>query len=183
MLVRDYVKRQCMEASLRHLELPDPPRGVELIPWNRDLIDVHAEVNWQSFRQSVDATVFPNLGNYAGCIYLMREIASHEGFLPESTWLARGPDGDCGCIQGVATPRRSGMIQNLAVIPGSRGCGVGKALLSAALLGFQRAGLLTAQLEVSVRNTRAVCLYHAAGFQICKTYYREVQSEFAEYAI
>lgn len=75
------------------------------------------------------------------------------------------------------------MIQNLAVIPGSRGRGIGKALLAATLLGFQRAGLRKAELEVSTRNTTAVRLYHTAGFQIRKTYYREVQSEFAEYAI
>ena len=75
------------------------------------------------------------------------------------------------------------MIQNLAVTPESRGRGVGKALLAAALRGFQRAGLKAAQLEVSTRNTSAIYLYHGAGFQIRKTYYREVQSEFAEYAI
>ena len=183
MLVRNYIKRQCMEVPLRHIDLPDLPRGVELIPWSPELMEAHAEVNWLSFRQSIDATVFPNLGNFAGCIYLMREIAEHPGFLPQATWLARSPDGDCGCIQGVAAPRKCGMIQNLAVIPGSRGYGIGKVLLLAALNGFQRAGLKTAQLEVSTRNTIAVRLYHGVGFQIRKTYYREVQSELAEYAI
>lgn len=183
MLVRNYVKRQCMEVPLRHPELPDPPRGVELIPWNSELMEAHAEVNWLSFRHSIDAAVFPNLGNFAGCIYLMEEIASHPGFLPEATWLARGPYGACGCIQGIGTPRDSGMIQNLAVVPESQGRGIGKALLTAALMGFQRAGLKTAQLEVSTRNKHALKLYHRAGFQIRKTYYREVRSELAEYAI
>jgi len=183
MLVRNYIKRQCMEVPLSHIDLPDLPRGVELIPWSPELMEAHAEVNWLSFRQSIDATVFPNLGNFAGCIYLMREIASHADFLPAATWLAKGSYGDFGCIQGIAAPGESGMIQNLAVIPESRGRGIGKALLAAALQGFQRAGLKTAQLEVSTRNKLAVSMYHRAGFQIRKTYYREVRSEFAEYAI
>lgn len=184
MLVRTYVKRQRMEAPLRHLPPPAaPPDGVELVPWEEEFLEAHAEVKWLAFRQTLDAGLFPNLGRLDGCLQLMRAIASHAGFVPQATWLARGPDGFCGCIQGVRGPRRTGMIQNLGVLAGCRGRGVGKALLLAALHGFREAGLAAAQLEVSARNTRAVRLYQGAGFVVRKTLYREAKAEYSEYAI
>jgi GNAT superfamily N-acetyltransferase len=183
MLVRTYVKRQRMEARLRRVDPPSPPPGVALVPWHPELLELHAEVKWLSFQNSVDATIFPNLGRLDGCHRLMESIVSHEGFLPGTTWLARIGNSYCGCIQGVKNARRTGMIQNLAVIDGCRGRGVGKALLAAALTGFRDAGLASAQLEVSAKNSRAVHLYHGAGFVVVKTFYRETQEELAEYAI
>jgi len=183
MLVRTYVKRQRMEARLRHVDPPSPPPGVLLVPWHPDLLELHAEVKWLSFQDTVDASIFPNLSRLDGCHRLMQSIVGHEGFVPGATWLASIGKSYCGCVQGVKNARRTGMIQNLAVIDGCRGRGVGKALLAAALIGFRDAGLSFAQLEVSARNYRAVRLYHSAGFVAAKTFYRETQEEVSEYAI
>lgn len=183
MLLRTYVQRLRMETPLRRLPPLMPAAGVVLVPWDADLIEAHAEVKWFAFRDTLDAAIFPNLGRLDGCIQLMRSIAAHDGFVPESTWLARGPDGYCGCIQGVRSGRRTGMIQNLGVVPECQGQGVGKALLSVALHGFRQAGLSTAQLEVSARNEHALRLYQAAGFVVRKTFYRETRAEYTEYAI
>ena len=183
MLLRTYVQRLRMEAPLRGLPPVVPAAGVVLLPWDPDLIDAHAEVKWLAFRDTLDAAIFPNLGCFSGCVQLMRSIADHDGFVPQSTWVARGPDGYCGCIQGVRSARRAGMIQNLGVVPDCRGQGVGTALLAAALHGFRDAGLSAAQLEVSARNEHALRLYQAAGFVVRKTFYRETQAEYTEYAI
>jgi ribosomal protein S18 acetylase RimI-like enzyme len=113
----------------------------------------------------------------------MRAIATHRGFLPAATWLARGPDGSCGCIQGVRGARRTGMIQNLAVLADCRGLGLGRALLEASLCGFRNAGLVSAQLEVSARNVPAVGLYQSVGFRVRKSFYRETRAEYTEYSI
>jgi ribosomal protein S18 acetylase RimI-like enzyme len=183
MLVRTYVRRLRMAASLRLLPVPVVPAGFDLVPWEAELVEPHAEVKWLAFRDTLDASIFPNLGRADGCVQLMHAIAGHTGFVPEATWLARGPDGPCGCIQGVRGVRRSGMIQNLAVLSEWRGHGVGRALLEAALWGFREAGLVTAQLEVSARNTPAVRLYQSLGFQVRKTFYRESRAEYTEYSI
>src|SRR5262245_25574437 len=183
MLVRNYVQRLRMEAPLRTPPWPEVPDGYALVPWHPDLIRVHAEIKYRSFRDTLDAAIFPNLGIPDGCLQLMRTIAGHAGFVPEATWLARGPDGFCGCIQGVRGRSRVGMIQNLAVLAESRGLGLGKALLRACLCGFRAAGLSAAQLEVCARNEAAVQLYQAAGFVIRKTLYRETRAEYTEYAI
>jgi ribosomal protein S18 acetylase RimI-like enzyme len=183
MLVRTYVKRQRMEAPLRDVTVPVPSPDVALIPWDIDLIEAHAEVKWHSFRDTVDAAIFPNLGRLDGCLQLMRTIAAHEGFVPEATWLVQTSSGFVGCVQGVKDGRRTGMIQNLAVMDGHRRHGIGKALLSAALLGFADVGLRYAQLEVSASNIPAVRLYEGAGFRVRKTLYRETRTEVNEYAI
>jgi len=183
MLLRTYVQRLRMEAPLRRVLPPVPPPDILLVPWDADLIGSHAEVKWLAFRDTVDAAIFPNLGRLDGCIQLMRSISAHSGFLPQATWLARGPDGFCGCVQGVRSARRVGMIQNLGVVPDCQGHGIGKALLAAALQGFRDAGLTTAQLEVSARNANALRLYKAAGFVARKSFYRETRAEYTEYAI
>src|SRR5262245_5068918 len=183
MLVSTYVKRLRMEASLRYLPPPPVPDGFFLIPWEPDLLDVHAEVKYRSFRHTLDATIFPNLGRLDGCLQLMRTITAHHGFIAGATWLARLPQGYCGCIQGVRTGRRTGMVQNLGVLDDHRGRGVGRALLVAAMHGFRDAGLSAVQLEVSARNAPAVRLYRGAGFETIKTLSRETRAEFTEYAI
>lgn|SRR5262245_21397368 len=183
MLLRTYVQRLRMEASLRRVSPPASPAGIVLVPWDTELIDSHAEVKWLAFRDTVDAAIFPNLGRLDGCIQLMRSIAAHSGFVAQATWLARGPEGFCGCIQGVQSARRTGMIQNLGVVPECQGHGVGKSLLAAAMNGFRDAGLTTAQLEVSARNAHALRLYRAAGFVARKSFYRETRAEYTEYAI
>ena len=183
MQVRTYVKRLRMEAPLRSPPWPDVPPGFALVAWAPGLLRDHAEIKYHSFRYTVDSAIFPNLGILDGCLQLMRTIADHDGFLRDATWLARGPDGFCGCVQGVRVSHRVGVIQNLAVLEDSRGYGIGRALLRAALCGFRAAGLSAAQLEVSARNTTAVGLYHAAGFATRKTLYREARAEYTEYAI
>lgn len=182
MLVRNYVHRLRMEAPLRSPPWPEVPDGFVLVPWQPDLLRSHAEIKYRSFRDTLDATIFPNLGVLDGCLQLMRTITGHDGFVPGATWLVRGPDGDCGCIQGVRG-RRAGMIQNLAVLGECRGLGLGRALLRASLCGFRAVGLSAAQLEVCARNEPAVRLYESAGFVIRKTLYREARAEYTEYAI
>ena len=183
MHVRTYVHRLRMEAPLRSLPTPVIPAGYDLVPWDEDLVEPHAEIKWLAFRDTVDAAIFPNLGRFDGCFQLMGAIARHAGFVPGATWLARGHDGYCGCIQGVRGGRRIGMVQNLAVLAECRGQGVGRALLEAALHGFRDAGLVLAQLEVSARNGAAVQLYQSAGFLVRKSFYRETRAEYTEYSI
>jgi ribosomal protein S18 acetylase RimI-like enzyme len=183
MLVRNYVQRLRMEAPLRAPPWPEVLDGFTLVGWHPDLLRVHAEIKYRAFRDTVDAAIFPNLGLRDGCLHLMRTIAGHAGFVPDATWLARGPEGYCGCIQGVRGRGRVGMIQNLAVLAEYRGFGVGRALLRAALCGFRAAGLDAAQLEVCARNEPAVRLYESAGFVTRKTLYREARAEYTEYAI
>ena len=166
-----YYKRFRMEVELASARRAAPLRpGYRLVPWNEALVDVHERAKFRSFRDEIDAVVFPCLGSLEGCRRLMREIRNKPGFLPCATWLiAFGHSPEdlqwCGTIQGVAERGGIGSIQNIGIVPGHRGLGLGTVLIERALEGFRRYGLREASLEVTADNTRAVRLYQRLGFR------------------
>ncbi len=169
-----YFKRHKMEVDLRELPPPRLPEGFHFTAWSCELLDVHAELLFGSFQQEIDAQVFPSLGDRQGSICLMIEMSRKRGFLPEATWLLMGPVGPCGTVQGIRERNGLGSIQNLGILPGWRGRGLGEALLLQALHGFRRVGLQRAQLEVTAQNDIAIRLYRRLGFRRSKTLYKAV---------
>src|SRR6516165_10791660 len=145
-----YYKRFRMEVDLDgSVAPPDLPGPFTWVPWDETLIDRHAEVKYLSFRDEIDACVFPCLGDRYGCQRLMREIRRKPGFLPGATWLIACPEGYVATVQGVMDHGPIGAIQNLGVLPDYRGIGLGRALVERALTGFHQAGLRRAYLEVT----------------------------------
>jgi RimJ/RimL family protein N-acetyltransferase len=155
------------------------PSGYRLLAWHPELIEDHAAAKHESFRNEIDAGVFDCLADLAGCQRLMEEICHKDGFLPEATWLAVYSGGGtieyCGTIQGIRATHKYGAIQNVGITPRHRGRGVGTALITAALVGFQQAGLSRAYLEVTAQNDRAVRLYKRLGFRRTKTLFKAVE--------
>ena len=178
-----YVKRFRMELNMRRWRrLPiGLSADYRLVPWDASLLEAHAEVKYHSFRQEIDAQVFPCLGDVVGCLDLMTEIQARDGFVPESTWLAEyvgaGPHKTeyCGTIQAVQTHRGRASIQNIGVVPMHRGRGVGSALILASLLGFEQVGIPRICLEVTAENEGAVRLYRKLGFRTVRTLYKSVE--------
>jgi len=170
-----YYKRFRMEVELDGLGPPSrlPPQ-CRFVRWEESLIDQHAEVKFLSFREELDALVFPCLGDRYGCQRLMREIRRKPGFLPDATWLIGCPEGFCATIQGVVDRGMSGSIQNVGVVPAYRGLGLGRALVRQALAGFRRAGVDRVFLEVTAENAGAIRMYRELGFRKAKTLYRAV---------
>ena len=173
-----YFKRFRMEADLAIPRgIPALPPGYRFVSWNEAILDVHARTKYRAFRDEIDALVFPCLGSLEGCRRLMQEIREKEGFLPVATWLiacgASPADLQwCGTIQGVIDRNRVGMIQNVGIVPGHRGLGLGSCLIGRALAGFRSHGLRAASLEVTADNVRAVKLYQRLGFHRTKTVYK-----------
>jgi hypothetical protein len=173
-----YFKRFRMDADLSAPRRPLPlPAGYRFVSWNEALLDVHARTKHRSFRGEIDALVFPCLGDIEGCRRLMREIRNKPGFLPLATWLVAWGDSAaelewCGTIQGVLDRGRGGMIQNVGVVPGHRGRGLGSCLIDQALAGFRSHGIGTVSLEVTADNCGAVRLYQRLGFRRTRTIYK-----------
>jgi GNAT superfamily N-acetyltransferase len=167
-----YFKRYKMELELHSMPLPRLPDEFAFAPWSYELLDVHAEMLFGSFHQEIDSQVFPSLGDRQGSICLMIEMTRKRGFLPETTWLLLGPVGPCGTVQGLRGRDGVGSIQNLGILPGWRGRGLGESLLLQALHGFRQAGLRRAVLEVTAQNDAAIRLYHRLGFRRSKTLYK-----------
>ncbi len=183
-----YFKRYKMEVRLDQIQLEGEPRlaeGYELLPWSPKLLNQHAEVKWQSFRQELDSHVFPCLGMMDGCKQLMREISGRRNFVAEATWLAcRTSEFSpglqaCGTVQGLMSSAREGAIQNLGVHPDCRDLGLGSALLFKALQGFREVGCRYAHLEVTVQNTAAIRLYERFGFRNVETLFKVADVQYA----
>ena len=178
-----YHKRFQMELDLRRWRRqaialhPD----YRLLPWSPELIHEHAQAKYHSFRDELDAVVFPCLGELESCLRLMREIRDRDGFVPEATWLAEyvgaGPRRveSCGTIQAIRISRVKANIQNIGVTPHHRGRGVGAALIIMALAGLQQVGVTRVALEVTADNDAAVRLYRRLGFRSVKTVYKAIE--------
>lgn len=178
-----YFKRYRMETDLpgRDLSWPSLPVGYSLLPWEPALLNSHAEVKYLSFRDEIDANVFPCFCELSGCKRLMGDIARKIGFLPQTTWLLayNGEDGKtaeyCGTIQGIRDRSGMGAIQNLGITPGHRDRGLGTVLMFRALRGFQQAGLSRVFLEVTADNEGAIRLYRRLGFHVVKTVFKAAE--------
>ena len=189
-MLRDatYYRRFRMEIDLRRADLPLPhlPEGYFWTRWDHNLIERHAETKFESFREELDALVFPCLGEQHGCHRLMAEIASQSSFLPEATWLISFRSfeddliHDVGTIQGLAHTSMVGAIQNVGVIREHRGQGLGRALVLQCLHGFQAIGIPRVSLEVTADNQHAIELYKKVGFKIVRTMYRESEAKVPE---
>jgi ribosomal protein S18 acetylase RimI-like enzyme len=167
-------KRYRMELDLTLPLPPVPaiPADCRWVAWDDALLPAHAEVKARCFANEIDRFVFPNLGSVEGCLRLMREIRGKLGFRPQATWLIAQGNEFVGTIQGIAERIGIGAIQNVGVVDGHRGHGLGTALLVRALHGFRTTGLSLARLDVTSTNEEAIRLYRKLGFRFKKTLYK-----------
>ncbi|MFT5301486.1 MAG: mycothiol synthase [Mariniblastus sp.] len=178
-----FFKRYRMQFDLRGAQFEEVslPDGFELRPWAPELLTAHAEAKFRSFRNELDTNVFQCLGESEGCHRLMKEISSRQGFVPEATWLVTYLDPvtgrleNCGTVQGIREKLDVGSIQNIGIVAGHRGKGIGSAIVINSLQGFQKAGMKIVTLEVTQKNTGAVRLYERLGFQISRTVFKSVE--------
>lgn len=182
-----YYKRFRMEINLvgRDLTPPPVPADYYFLPWDESLLDAFSQAKYMSFRNELDANVFPCLGEFQGCRRLMNEIVRKPGFLPESTWLlVYSPGGRnrpeyCGAVQGVRDQHGLGAIQNVGIVPEHRNAGLGTSLLLHSLSGFQQADVKRVYLEVTAQNDGAIRLYRRVGFAAIRTVYKAVEAEYS----
>jgi ribosomal protein S18 acetylase RimI-like enzyme len=174
-----YFKRYRMEIDLANTPIPvaELPEGYDWNEWDEADVERHALTKHRSFRDEMDAEVFPSLGEYFGCVRLMHEISQQDSFLGPATWLIvcrnqHGIPEDCGTIQGLGPSPINGAIQNVGVVPEHRGLGLGRALVLKSLEGFALARRQRIVLEVTATNQPAVDLYRSIGFRVVRTMYR-----------
>lgn len=153
------------------------PEGYQLVPYSDELVHEHATAKYKSFRQELDANVFPCLGRRDGCLRLMREIVSRANFVRQATWLLRYWDPQIGRSQPIGTIQGLqmegwGAIQNIGVEPPHRGLGLGSLLVSRAANGFREVGLTHMHLEVTTDNVAAIRLYERLGFRRARVVYK-----------
>ena len=180
-----YFRRFRMEFDFAEREIPPPqlPDGYLLTPWSDLDVERHASAQYLSFRNELDAQVFPCLSTLDGCRNLIAQIAGQSNFVSAATWLVcrRGdapglPVTDCGTMQGLAGRRGTGAVQNVGITPEHRGLGLGRALVLQGLRGFRDTGMRRVHLEATAENSAAVELYRSIGFRLVKTTYRQAEA-------
>ena len=178
-----YFKRYRMQIDLRDVQFDkfEVPPGFQFHSWHHRLLDAHAEAKYRSFRNELDSNVFPCLGEADGCLRLMKEISCRHGFVPEATWLVTHEDPEsgrienCGTVQGICENVQVGSIQNIGIVAGHRGKGIGSLIVQHSLRGFQQTGRKFVTLEVTAHNTGACRLYERLGFRVLRTVYKSVE--------
>lgn len=178
-----FFKRYRMQFDLRGhcFDELTPPTNFRLLAWKPRLKAAHAEAKFRSFRDELDANVFPCLGNADGCLKLMSDISARSNFVPEATWLLTHADPErdylvnCGTVQGIMDGPDLGLIQNIGIVKSYRGLGLGSLIVLKSLAGFQQAGAKVVSLEVTVQNDSAIRLYERLGFKTKKIIYKTVE--------
>lgn len=178
-----FFQRFRMRIDLREVswDNEEAPPDFELCKWNRNLLAAHGEVKYRSFRNEIDANVFPCLGQADGCLKLMREISCRRDFVPEATWLvthtdpATGRKENCGTVQGIRESLEVGSIQNVGIVNSHRGKGLGSLIVRKSLQGFQETGTDWVTLEVTAKNLGAIRLYERLGFRIVRTVFKSAE--------
>ena len=171
-----------MQFDLRDVDFGslEAPAGYRLHAWRPSILAEHAKVKYESFRNEMDANVFPCLGDPEGCHRLMREISRRAGFVPEATWLlthqasADSTMEPIATVQGISDNPSIGLIQNIGVVQEYRGLGLGSLIVRKSLEGFQSFGAKIVTLEVTTQNEAAIRLYQRLGFTIQKTVYKSI---------
>lgn len=174
-------KRYKMEIDLRRHAFAEPelPEGYFVESWSSSLLESHATAHYLSFRDTPDARLFGNFQTFRGCRRVMENIVKRYNFCPAATHLivyhpANAFHTECAAtIQGVVNADGNGGIQNVGVVPAHRHRGLGHALLSLALAGYQQYGIRLANLDVTAENEEALSLYRGIGFVVTQVYYRQ----------
>lgn len=183
MLFRSYVKRLRMVASLADPGMaPILPEDCRWYSWYESDPEEHAELLYQVFCDSIDATIFPAFRTREGCDAVIENITRNSGFAPEASGVIRRGTEAVAAIQSMYADGQ-GEILNIVVLPGERRRGIGEGLMRQTMTTFRRAGCARVALDVCARNAAAVRFYLALGFQIRRTDYLETKPGREEYTI
>lgn len=158
-------------------EVPAPlraaPAPFRVRPLRRDDIPAAARIIHRSHEGSLDAALNMTYSTPALCRGFVETLVLRSGcgrFDAEASLIADGGEGGVGVILASHLSRTNGHLCQVSVTPEAQGQGLGRQLVVAALVAFQREGLETASLSVTVDNHRAYALYERLGFSLRKEF-------------
>jgi ribosomal protein S18 acetylase RimI-like enzyme len=154
----------------RDLPLADPvlPAGFRLRPVKREDLHVTAEIVYRSHVDTVDAALNLTYATPAACRGFVDTLVLRAGcgrFDAEASRIVDGPKGPVGVLIASRLARANGHVCQVSLVPEAQGKGLGLGLMVTALRAFDRQGLATATLSVTVDNARAHRLYTRLGFR------------------
>lgn len=157
---------------VRELSLPVPPSAearFRLRPFRREDVPLAARLIHRSHEGSLDAALNLTYATPASCHGFVETLVLRSGcgrFDNEASLIADGGDGALGVVLASDLSATNGHLCQVSVAPEFQGRGLGRLLVTEALAAFQRKGLATASLSVTVDNRRAYQLYEQLGFAL-----------------
>lgn len=154
--------------------LPRPAgTGLRLRPVRRSDLPALGQLIHRSHLGSLDAALNLTYATPAACRHFAETLVLRSGcgpFDPLASCLAESGGRLAGVVLASRLSRTNGHICQVSVAPEQQARGLGSALVGLALLAFERAGLCTASLSVTLANRRALRLYERLGFRTHRTF-------------
>ena len=123
-------------------------------------------VIYHGYFAEIDGYLFPDISAVCSDADLFKEFIGNSAIYLPASVLARVQGYPSGCILSLHGETRSnGLIGVVAVVPGMRRRGIGRAMILNVLRKFQEMRYEQVSLAVTVENTPAHALYCALGFQ------------------
>ncbi len=166
------LKRITRLVQMECLDLLDAPMSAE--PHDAESHQLkfipHQDVSWSAWCQIVELTYqqtrdVPELNGLRSTHNTLMGYASGHPWPPKNWWVVRKEDEDIGCLLLTRIPDTGCELTYAGIVPEARGKGLGQAIMS-----FIRSWMIEQHrsrisLAVDVRNTPAIALYKACGFQ------------------
>ncbi len=128
--------------------------------------DALRSVIYHGYFSEIDGYLFPDIGAVCSDPALFQEFLSSNSIEPDASVIARVHGHPCGCVIVLSDEaRQSGLIGVVAVVPGMRRRGVGRAMLFQVMACLQDHHHSHAALAVTVENRPAFSLYSSLGFE------------------
>jgi ribosomal protein S18 acetylase RimI-like enzyme len=151
----------------------DPDRRLKVRPFRRDDLSLAAHIVHRSHQGTLDAALNLTYASPAHCRGFVETLVLRAGcgrFDPDASFVVETREGATGVLLASHLSRTNGHICQVSVVPEAQGRGLGAVLMTSALASFQRQGLQTASLSVTVDNQRAYRLYERLGFRLRKPF-------------
>lgn len=144
----------------------DAPDGFRFVPFRTELVDAAAQLLVESYRGTLDETLFADMQTVEGMRQFVTNVMSGESgtFDAEGSVLVFQGETPAAMILCAISDGNLGFISDINVHPNFRRHGLARALLTNALGSFHRRGAAGAQLWVTLSNP-ARALYESLGFQ------------------
>jgi ribosomal protein S18 acetylase RimI-like enzyme len=153
--------------------IPEPRAPSTLRGMRRDDLQAVARIVHESHKGTLDAVLNMTYAAPSLCRAFVETLVLRGGcgrYCSEGSLVADGPSGPVGVVLASHLSSSNGHICQVSVLPERQAQGFGTDLLRAALRAFQKEGLQSASLSVTVENARAFSLYKRLGFRLRKAF-------------
>lgn len=142
------------------------PPGCRLETPSNEAAEDLMSVIYSGYFSEIDGYLFPDISAVCSDIALFREFLSNSEITLSASVVARVQGYPSGCIVALrGDVPHNGLVGVVAVSPGMRRRGIGRAMLLYVLRKFQEMHYAQASLAVTVENLPALSLYQSLGFE------------------